>query len=173
MGGWGCCYCVAPVCLWLPEGTKKTDPCSRVSWGQWGLGGGAAVGMGAGHTPILPFLSFLLLRPLQFTLQSLVMNPLQVCPANLAAWCPQDRETVTKEGPPVCPCLSWVLAGLAWPSNLHTLCAFPLSSFQINPQAFSKTTSAYGSLRLLIAARCCLTLKTERTSKLTGPRSHS
>lgn len=111
----------------------------------------------AGACTVLPFLSalccFRLAAGLQFTLQSLVTSPPQVCPADLAAWCPQDRETVTKEVAPVCPVSPGCRqAWLGPPISTH--CTFPFSSFQTNPQAFSKTTSAHGSLRPLTAARC-------------------
>lgn len=113
-------------------------------------------GGGACTSPPFPVFP-LLLWPLslQFTLQSLAISPLQLCPADLTAWCPQDREKVAKEGVPLCPISPgcWQ-AWLGPPISTHSVCAFPFSSFQTNPQTFSKTTSAYGSLRPLMAARC-------------------
>lgn len=34
---WGEGVTFWPVCLWLPDGTKETEPCSGASWGPGGL----------------------------------------------------------------------------------------------------------------------------------------
>lgn len=121
--------------------------------GQWGWGWGACT------YPPFPVYSLCCFGPLglQFTLQSLVISPLHVCPTDLNAWCPQDRETVTKKMPhsalvsPGC----WQ----AWPGPPIATHLVPFH-FQASRQIhkpLQKATSAYGSLRPLMAARCGLT----------------
>lgn len=152
-----------PVCLWLPDGKKDSDPAQEL------LGDGRGM-----HCPPFPVCSLLLppRRRLQFTLQSLVTSPPQVCPADLAAWCPQDRETVTKEVAPVCPRLSWVPAGLAWPSNLHTL---HLSIFKLSDKSTSlfKDDFSPRQFKASYGSEMRRPYFINRASKLTGPRSHS